>query len=145
MGPVLDWLWPYLLLAGAAFLAATLLPFSSEVALVAQMKSGLGSTAGLVTAASIGNVAGSTFNWWLGGALRRFEGRRWFPFKPADIARATERFNRYGTWVLLLAWVPVIGDPLTLVAGVLRVPLGVFLLFVTLGKVARYAAVAVLA
>lgn len=144
MGALIDWLWPYVLLAGAAFLAATLLPFSSEIALVAQIKAGLGSTTGLVMAATIGNVAGSTFNWWLGGALRRFEGRRWFPFKSDDIARATARFNRYGVWVLLLAWVPVIGDPLTLVAGVLRVPLGVFLTLVTLGKVARYAAIAAL-
>jgi membrane protein YqaA with SNARE-associated domain len=142
MATVVDAIWPYVLMSVTAFGAATLLPFSSEVALIAQIKAGLGSPWWLVAAATVGNVGGSLFNWWVGGALRRFEGRRWFPFKSADIAAATTRFNSYGVWILLLAWVPVVGDPLTLVAGVLRVPLRVFLPLVAVGKCARYAVIA---
>ncbi len=139
---VIDAILPYLLMGSTAFLAATILPFASEAALAAQIKAGFGSTGWLVFAASAGNVGGSVFNWWIGQALRRFEGRRWFPFKPADVAKATDRFNAYGVWILLLAWLPIIGDPLTLVAGVLRVPLWIFVPLVAIGKCARYIVVA---
>jgi membrane protein YqaA with SNARE-associated domain len=134
--------WPYLLLAGWSFLSATLLPLSSELALAAQIKAGFGSVSGLVAAATIGNVGGSILNWWLGTVLRQFEGRRWFPVSPEQIQKASARFQRYGAGVLLLSWLPIIGDPLTVVAGVLRVPLAVFLPLVILGKAARYVAVA---
>jgi membrane protein YqaA with SNARE-associated domain len=130
MMALLDGVWPYLVMCGSAFLAATVLPYPSEAVLIAQIKAGYGLTWGLVTAATVGNVGGSLCNWWLGGALLRFEGRRWFPF------------NAYGVWVLLLAWVPIVGDPLTLVAGVLRVPLWTFIPLVTIGKCARYIVVA---
>lgn len=142
MYAILDQLWPYLMLALVSFAAATLLPFSSEVALVAQLKADLGSPAGLFAAATLGNVAGSCFNWWLGLSARHFEGRRWFPFSVADIDHAGERFQRYGVWTLLLAWLPVVGDPLTFVAGVLRVPFLIFLPLVAIGKAARYAVLA---
>lgn len=133
---------PYLAMLTLSFASATLLPVSSEVLLVAQIKAGLANSAGLVTAATIGNVGGSTFNWWLGQHLRRFESRKWFPFASSQIALASQRFHRYGIWSLLLAWLPVIGDPLTLVAGVLKVPLLPFLALVTAGKAARYIALA---
>lgn len=139
---LVDWLWPYAAMLGTAFLAATLLPLGSEVALVAALKSGLGSTTGFLVAASIGNVAGCVFNWWLGINLRRFEGRSWFPVSHDDMAAATSRFNRYGKWALLMSWVPFIGDPLTLVAGVLGVPMRIFLPLVAIGRVGRYLVVA---
>ena len=139
---LVDWLWPYAAMLGTAFLAATLVPLGSEVALVAAIKSGLGSTTGFLIAASIGNVAGCVFNWWLGRNLRRFEGRSWFPVSHDDMMAATSRFNRYGKWALLMSWLPFIGDPLTLVAGVLGVPLRVFLPLVAIGRVARYLVVA---
>lgn len=139
---MIETVWPYAALAGMSFLAATILPLSSEALLVAQLATGIGHGMWLVVAATVGNVAGSLFNWWMGGQIRRFEGRRWFPFKPEQIAAATERFNRFGVWVLLFAWVPVVGDPLTIVAGVLRVPLGIFLPLVAVGKAARYALIA---
>lgn len=139
---IVEVFWPYAAMLGTAFLAATLLPLGSEVALLGALKSGLGSTAGFLVAASIGNVAGCVFNWWLGQNLRRFEGRRWFPVSHDDIAAASSRFNRYGTWALLMSWLPFIGDPLTLVAGVLGTPMRVFLPLVTIGRVGRYLAVA---
>jgi membrane protein YqaA with SNARE-associated domain len=141
-GAVFDALWPYATMFVSAFVSATLLPFASEAVLLAQLKSGYGSALGLLAAATVGNVGGSTVNWWMGRLLLRFQDRGWFPFKPADIARASERFQRFGTGVLLLSWVPIIGDPLTLVAGVLRVPLAVFLVLVTVGKLGRYLVVA---
>ena len=68
-----------------------------------------------------------------------FRNRAWFPVKDATNARAQAWFARYGVWSLLLSWVPIVGDPLTLVAGIMRVPIERFLVFVTLGKVLRYA------
>lgn len=137
--PVLQHLvWPHLVMLASAFGAATLLPGSSEVVFAAQVMAGTAPPLALLTSATIGNVAGSAFNRWLGLHVRRFEGRRWFPFSPDEIEAAAARFRRLGTWSLLLAWLPVIGDPLTFIAGILRVPLGIFLILVTAGKLARY-------
>jgi len=132
----------YLTMALAAFASGTLLPLASEAVLVAQLKAGYGSTIGLLLAATAGNTIGALFNWWIGLNIRRFEHRRWFPFRPQDLALAGERFNRWSAWTLLLSWVPVIGDPLTCAAGLMRTPLLVFLPLVAIGKGARYAAVA---
>ena len=145
MTALFDEVWPYAVLLLWSFLAATILPLSSEVALFAQIKAGLGSTFGLITAATIGNTAGSCTNWWLGRSLLHFQAKPWFPFKPETIEAATARFNRYGTWALFFSWLPVIGDPLTLVAGILRVPLKVFLPLVALGRLVRYIVVAAMA
>lgn len=137
-----DALWPLLLMLASAFGAATLLVLPSEAILLAQIKAGLTPTWALLVAATIGNVGGSVFNWWLGRHARRFEDRRWFPFSPKTIETASARYQRWGLWSLLFAWVPVVGDPLTFIAGVLRVPFQWFLPLVALGKGARYAILA---
>ena len=137
-----DSLGPLLLMLASAFGAATLLVLPSEAVLIAQIKAGLAPNWALLAAATIGNVAGSAFNWWLGSHARRFQDRRWFPFSPATIEAASARFQRWGLWSLLFAWVPVIGDPLTFVAGVLRVPFHWFLPLVAIGKGGRYAILA---
>ncbi|MGF7173765.1 YqaA family protein [Azospirillum doebereinerae] len=93
----------------------------------------------LILVATVGNVGGSAANWALGRYLMHFQDRRWFPASPALVERATRWYQRFGVWSLLLAWVPIIGDPLTLVAGILRVDIRLFLLLVTLGKAGRYA------
>ena len=134
--------WPLLAMLLTAFGAATLLPFSSEVALVAALKSGTANGPALVVAATLGNVGGACFNWWIGRNVRRFEGRRWFPFNATTITKASERFRRFGSWSLLFSWLPIVGDPLTFVAGVLRVPLVAFLPLVAIGKGGRYLALA---
>lgn len=131
-----------LVMLASAFGAATLLVLPSEAVLVAQIKAGIAPVWALFIAATIGNVGGSAFNWWLGRHARRFEGRRWFPFSAETIESAGARFRRWGLWSLLLAWVPVIGDPLTFIAGVLRTPFLVFLTLVAIGKGARYAILA---
>jgi membrane protein YqaA with SNARE-associated domain len=140
--PLWDAIWPLLVMLASAFAAATLLFLPSEAVLLAQIKAGLAPASALLVAATIGNVAGAAFNWWLGLNARRFEDRRWFPFAPATIAAASDRFQRWGLWSLLLAWVPIIGDPLTFIAGVLRVQFRYFLPLVAIGKAARYAIVA---
>jgi membrane protein YqaA with SNARE-associated domain len=137
-----DALWPLLVMLASAFGAATLLVLPSEAVLAAQIKAGLAPVWALLVVATIGNVGGSVFNWWLGRHALRFRDRRWFPFAPATIESASMRFQRWGLWSLLLAWVPVIGDPLTFIAGVLRVPFHWFLPLVAIGKGGRYAILA---
>ncbi|MEZ0171930.1 YqaA family protein [Microvirga sp. TS319] len=131
-------------LFAAAFLSATIFPFQSEAVLLGFLVAGDGRGWLLILVASVANVLGSVVNWYLGRFLSRFEGRRWFPVKREQMARAEGWYGRYGRWTLLLSWVPVIGDPLTIVAGVLREPLPVFILLVTLAKTGRYLAVGAL-
>jgi len=132
----------YLGLFAAAFGAATLLPLQSEALLVGLLLNGQYGLWLLLAVATLGNVLGSLVNWWLGRGVERFKDRRWFPVSPTNLDRARRHYQRYGHWSLLLSWLPVIGDPLTLVAGVMREPLGRFLLIVTLAKGARYGVLA---
>ena len=125
-----------------AFVAATLLPAQSEATLVALLLAGAQPAWALIAVASFGNVAGSLVNWLLGRGIERWRERRWFPASATDLERAQAWYHRWGRWSLLLSWAPIIGDPLTLVAGVLREPLPMFLLLVTLAKVGRYLVVA---
>jgi len=132
----------------SALLAATILPFSSEVFLYALLQGEEGWTATTlltIAVATLGNVLGACINWWLGKELLRFRHQRWFYFDDKQICRAQAWFQRYGVWTLLLSWVPVVGDPLTLIAGFLRVRFALFLLLVATGKLLRYVIVAALA
>lgn len=128
-----------------AFVAATILPAQSEAALAALVLAGTYPPALLIAVAGAGNVLGSVVNWALGRSVDRFRDRRWFPVSYASLDRAARWYARWGHWSLLLSWMPVIGDPLTVVAGVLREPLWRFLLVVGFAKVARYVAVAAVA
>ena len=124
----------------SAFASATLLPGSSEAVLLALLAAGQGDAVLLMVVATVGNVLGSFANWMVGRYLARLRDRSWFPVSAEAYDRAKDWVSRYGIWSLLLSWVPVIGDPLTLAAGLLRVPLFPFLLLVTLGKAGRYVA-----
>lgn len=128
----------YAALFASAFLSATLLPGSSEAALVALLAAGKGSVWALIAVATLGNVLGSCVNWAMGRFFAHFEDRRWFPVKREAFDRAAAWYGRYGKWTLLFAWFPFIGDPLTLVAGALRTDFRWFLALVTIGKAARY-------
>ena len=132
-------IYAYLGLFAAAFGAATLLPLQSEAVLVTLLLGAAQPALALLLVASAGNVLGSLVNWWLGRYLERFRGRRWFPVSEARLQQAQTWYGRYGRWSLLLSWLPVIGDPLTLVAGIMREPLWRFVLIVTLAKTTRYA------
>jgi membrane protein YqaA with SNARE-associated domain len=128
----------YLSLFASAFLSATLLPGSSEAALIALLVSGKGDAALLIAVAIVGNVLGSVVNWLIGRFFAHFRDRRWLPVGERSYDRAVEWYGRYGIWSLLFAWLPVVGDPLTLVAGALRTDIRWFLLLVSIGKGARY-------
>ena len=122
----------------SAFLSATLLPGSSEALLTGLVVSGRGAPWLLLAAAVTGNVLGSLVNWVCGRFLAAFRDRKWFPVSPRRYAQAAGWFQRYGVWSLLFAWAPVVGDPLTVIAGAFRVGLLPFLLLVTIGKLVRY-------
>ena len=121
----------------AAFSAATLLPTQSEILVVSLLLTGHSPWL-VLTVASVGNVLGSVVNWFLGRGIEGLRNRRWFPVSPASLARAENWYRHYGRWSLLLAWMPIIGDPLTIVAGVLRESFWVFLLLVSVAKIGRY-------
>ena len=124
----------------SSFLAATVLPLASELSVGAVILAGENPWLTLAVA-STGNTAGAIVNWWLGGYLLQYQDARWFPVSQEQLSRAQQRFQRYGVWSLLLAWLPLVGDPLTFAAGILKVRLPVFVLLAGAGKCARYAVV----
>jgi membrane protein YqaA with SNARE-associated domain len=119
-----------------------MLPFSSEAMLAGLLALRPDEALPLLLVATAGNTAGAVVNWALGRFAAHWRDRRWFPVSTLALERASRWFARWGVWSLLLSWLPVIGDPLTLAAGVLRVDFLRFLLLVAIGKAARYAAVA---
>ena len=128
----------YLSLFLISFLAATILPFSSELTFAGLMATSSYDNLFLLIIASLGNIFGSVVNWILGFYSRNLSKKKWFPFKNAQIEKSSKWFKRFGRWTLLFAWVPFIGDPLTLAAGLLRVKFLEFLILVMIGKVSRY-------
>jgi len=128
-----------------ALIAATLLPAQSELLLAGLLAGGEQPAWALITTAWAGNTCGSAINWLLGRYMYHLRGRRWFPVTPASLEKAGRWYRRYGRWSLLLSWAPVIGDPLTLAAGLLREPWKSFILIVAAAKLARYLVVAALA
>ena len=128
----------YLSLFIISFLAATILPFSSELTLAGLIATSSYDNSLLLIVASLGNVLGSVVNWIFGFYSRNLSKKKWFPFKDEKIEKSSKWFNKFGRWSLLFAWVPIIGDPLTLAAGLLKVKFTEFLILVTIGKVSRY-------
>ncbi len=128
-----------------AFGAASLLPAQSEPVFLATLLADIHPAWLVVLVASVGNTLGSCLNWLIGRGVERFRDRPWFPLPTALLARATGWYRRWGRWSLLLSWAPFVGDPLTVVAGVLREPFWSFLLLVALAKTGRYAALALIA
>lgn len=130
----------YLLLFGAAFLAATIMPFSSEVILYGLLRQGEPSWI-LIAVATSGNTLGAVVNWALGRYLLHYRDRRWFYFKTDQLEKMQHWFQKFGVWSLLFSWLPLGGDILTCVAGVMRVEFAVFLPLVAIGKALRYIAI----
>ena len=128
----------YLSLFSFSFLAATVLPFSSELTLAGLISTSNYDNLLLLVVASFGNVLGSVFNWSLGFYSRNLSIKKWFPFKKIQIERSSKWFSKFGKWSLLFAWLPIVGDPLTFVAGLLRVRFLDFIILVAIGKVSRY-------
>lgn len=121
-----------------AFAAATLFPMQSEAALTALVLADRFPPVLLIAVASVGNTLGSIVNWVLGRSIERFRHRRWFPVGERGLDRASRWYRKYGRWSLLLSWMPIVGDALTVAAGVLREPLLPFAIFVFVAKTGRY-------
>lgn len=125
-----------------AFLAATILPGSSEAALVAALAFGSAPAWAAIGAATIGNTLGSCANWAMGRFGAEWRDHPRFPLTPAHYDKASRLFERWGKWALFFSWLPIVGDPLTIVAGLMRTPLRWFVPLVLAGKLARYLVVA---
>jgi membrane protein YqaA with SNARE-associated domain len=122
----------------SAFLAATLVPAYSEIVLAGLASAGYDPLA-LWFWASLGNTLGSVVNWAMGRYLLHFQDRPWFPFKRETLGVSQRWFQKFGVWSLLLAWMPVGGDALTFIAGIMRVKFLVFVSLTAIGKATRYA------
>ena len=122
----------------SSFLSSTLLPGHSELTLTAFILIKKYPIINLIIFASAGNILGSILNWYLGRYLIKFRDRKWFPVNEVKLNKYSSWFLKYGKWSLFLSWVPFVGDPLTLVAGIFRVPLMTFLIIVSISKILRY-------
>ncbi len=120
-----------------SFLAATLLPLGSEWLLVAMLLNGT-SPLPCVVVATCGNSLGGATNYVIGRGGGEWLNRKLLHIKPQRLEQARNWFNRYGSWTLLLSWLPVIGDPLCLVSGMLKTPWLRFMILVVCGKGLRY-------
>ena len=122
----------------SSFLSSTILPGHSEITLTTLILLEKYSQFLLIFFASFGNMLGSVINWYLGFHITKFFNKSWFPFKKKQLDKASLWYLKYGKWSLLFSWVPIIGDPLTIVAGIFRVPLVIFITIVSISKVLRY-------
>ena len=134
----------YISLFLSAFFAATIFPAQSELVLLYLLQDRSNSVVLLLLVATVGNVLGAVMNYGLGYYVHRFKDRRWFPASPQQLEKAQRAYARWGRYSLLASWVPIIGDPITVVAGVLRDRFTVFLALVTVAKAGRYLVLAVL-
>lgn len=128
----------YLLLFICAFGAATLLPLQSEAVLLTFLLEGQHAAWLLIAVASLGNILGSCVNWWLGFKIEHYKDKKWFPVSQQQMFKAQAKYHKYGYWSLLLSWVPIIGDPITLIAGLLKENFARFLMMVSIAKIGRY-------
>ena len=122
----------------SSFLSSTLLPGHSELTLTTFIFLKKYSIIDLIIFASIGNILGSILNWCMGYYLTNLKNKKWFPINTLQLTRPSSWFLKYGKWTLFFSWVPVIGDPLTIIAGVFRVPIYTFILIVSIAKIMRY-------
>ncbi len=127
-------------LFAVSFLAATIFPAQSEAALLAVVANGRFPILVPLAVASTGNVLGAMVNWALGRGITRFKHKSWFPASDRSLERAAKWYAKWGRWSLLLSWAPIIGDALTVTAGILREPFWSFALLVTIAKTGRYLA-----
>ena len=131
-------MWALGLLFLSAFGAATLLPLQSEAVLVGLLAQMQYSVWLLVAVASLGNILGSCVNWWLGLKVEEYKNKKWFPVSEQKMLQAQGIYQKYGFWSLLLSWVPIIGDPITLIAGLLKENFVRFVVMVSIAKMGRY-------
>ena len=135
----------YITLFVSSFISSTILPGHSEITLTAFIFLNKYPIINLIFIASLGNILGSILNWYLGFHFVKFKEKKWFPINKRQLEKASLWFLNYGKWSLFLSWVPFVGDPLTVVAGMLRVPIITFLIIVSISKILRYVIVSLIA
>ena len=128
----------YISLFTVSFLVATIIPFGSEIYLLSLIITNEYNSFLLLLAASTGNILGSVFNWFCGYYSNYLIQKKWFPISNKKLEKGSYLFGKYGKWSLLLSWVPLIGDPITFVAGTLKYSFTNFLFFVSISKISRY-------
>ncbi len=133
-----DWDWALFL---SSLVSATLFPGGSEALLIYLSQEAKSHVYSLIFVATVGNVLGSIITYLMGKYGLQLS-HRWLRISEEKLSRAKQQFQRFGSPALLFAWLPIIGDPLCLVAGSLRYPLVWFIVLVTLGKAARYTLIA---
>jgi membrane protein YqaA with SNARE-associated domain len=134
----------YITLFTSSFLSSTILPGHSELTLTVFIFLNKLPVTNLVLVASLGNILGSILNWYLGFNFTKLKEKKWFPLNETKLQKSIIWFSSYGKYCLLLSWVPILGDPLTLVAGILRIRLFTFIIFVSIAKVSRYVIIALI-
>jgi len=132
----------YFTLFIVAFLSGSLLPLGSEGLLIYDIKQGF-SLYLILVFATVGNVLGAVLNYYLGLKGEEFLLKKGY-LNYSTFVKAKERFNRFGSIALLLSAMPIIGDPLTFIAGALKYNFKWFLIFVTISKFSRYLVLALL-
>ena len=119
------------------FLAATVLPFSSD-ALYLALLAATDNPAGCLAVGTLGNWLGSVFTFWIGWIGKWEWIEKWFKVKPETLVRQKEKVNRYGIWLSLLCWVPFVGDVIAIALGFYKArPMGTAILMLV-GKFARF-------
>lgn len=121
----------------AAFLAGSILPFSSEALLVAFVRMGL-NPVGIVASATLGNTLGSMTCYWIGHLGHMDWIEKYLKVKPEKLARAERFIQGRGAWMAFFSFLPVIGDGIAIVLGLMRAHLGITVFSMTLGKLLRY-------
>lgn len=127
----------YMGLFGVSFVAATLVPLGSEIFVAVMVVSGYDPCL-VFTVATTGNIMGSVTNYYVGKLGTNFVLSRYIKIEPEKRQKAEKMYRKWGGPVLFLAWMPVVGDPLTVMAGVFNLDLRVFTFWVGLGKSFRY-------
>lgn len=132
----------YLILFFSAFLSATLLPLGSEALLIYNILEGYNLFL-LLFFATLGNSLGSVLNYYLGLKGEEYLVNKKF-VNEKHINFSKKYFDKYGAICILFAWLPIIGDPITFVAGVLRYNFKLFLVLVIISKLGRYLFIALI-
>ena len=122
----------------SGLLSATLLPGSSEALLLYRLHESADQVVLLIVSVTVGNLLGSLITYAMGRGGNHLAHQKWLGIRETSLVRAEQWFQRWGRYSLLLAWLPVVGDPLCLLAGLLKVNLWLFTLLVAIGKLVRY-------
>lgn len=119
------------------FLAATILPFSSDALYVAVLAA-TGNPVGCLVVGTLGNWLGSVLTYWIGWIGKWEWIEKWFKVKPETMEKQKARIDKYGVWLALLAWIPIIGDVLAITLGFFKVKPFWTMVLLLIGKGLRF-------